>query len=91
MENLHPQTTSSEPKYAQLVSSVVSPYDATLIFYQVQPIQSEPNNIEKFATGSKYEARVVLPLKAAKELSAVMSGQFQGDTLNKGGEKKPSK
>lgn len=80
-----------EVKYAQLVSSVVSPYDVTLIFHQVQPMQAEANNIEKFVSGSKEIARIVLSHKAAKELSEVLSGQFKNDeavTKRKGSKKK---
>lgn len=76
-----------ESKYAQLVTSVISQYDATLIFYQSRPEQVDKCDIQKFKSQMQEVARVTLPHKALSELKEVLVRQAEEVSR----EAKPSK
>jgi len=60
-------------KYAQLVTAVTSQYDATLIFYQVQPKQvGLENGKPQIMTFQKEVSRITIPLKALTELQGTL-------------------
>ncbi|KKP37359.1 hypothetical protein A2483_03465 [Candidatus Peregrinibacteria bacterium RIFOXYC2_FULL_33_13] len=77
-EQIQPRVNkSTETKYAQLVSSIITPYDATLIFYQAKPTQISNDNIKDFKPTTEEVARIVLSHKAAKELKELLSKQYK--------------
>ncbi len=78
---------TNEAKYAQLVSSVINQYDASLIFYQVKPIQLNKEDIQKFKPSTEEVARITLPHKALKELKDLLDKQIK-DVENESGEDK---
>ena len=66
---------SSDCGYAQLVSSILGPYDATLVFYQTHPVQAEKGGLNDFRMETREVARVVLPHRSLKELSDLLLRQ----------------
>lgn len=67
----------SETKYAQLVSSIVSNYDVTLIFHQLNAIQKNSENLTDFDLKTKETARIVIPMKSAMELKDLLNKQLE--------------
>lgn len=72
-----PENNSKEAKYAQLVSSIISPYDATLIFYQAKAQQLSIDDIQNYKPVTEEVARVILSLKAIRELKELLVKQFE--------------
>lgn len=75
---MSPQSNQAlETKYAQIVSVFVSKYDATFMFYQVEP-KKLGNESSDYMPVQKEVARITIPLQSALELKAVMDGMFSG-------------
>ena len=74
---------SNKAEYAQLAASVINQYDASLIFYQVKPVQSNKDNIQKYKPNTEEVARITMPHRALKELSDLLSKQTQGIKVEK--------
>lgn len=69
--------TDVKSNYAQLVSSVINQYDATLIFHEVQPVQAKPDDVKNFKTSIKEVARITLSHKSLNELSELLARQVK--------------
>ena len=67
----------TDTKYAQLVSSIISGYDLTLVFHQANAVQTNKADITKFKATTKEVARVIMPLKAAIELKDLLTKQIE--------------
>ncbi|PIZ74491.1 hypothetical protein COY07_00560 [Candidatus Peregrinibacteria bacterium CG_4_10_14_0_2_um_filter_43_11] len=76
-----------EAKYAQFVSSVISQYDASLIFYQIKPVQTSKGNIQNFKGETEEVARVTLSHRALVELGNLLSKQIKEMEGKKGEDK----
>jgi len=74
-------------KYAQLASIITSKYDATLIFYQIEPV-SIPGKKLEFDGVQKEVARVVVPLAAAEEFRDTFNRLFPVKSATKPKKKK---
>ncbi len=74
---------SNKTEYAQLVASVVNQYDASLIFYQVKPVQSNKDDIQKFKPSTEEVARITMPHRALKELSNLLLEQTKNIKVEK--------
>ena len=77
----------NEAKYAQLAASVINQYDASLIFYQVKPVQVNKEDIQKYKPSTEEVARITLPHRALKELHNLLTKQIR-DMEGKSGEDK---
>ena len=66
----------TENKYAQLVSSVMTQYDVTLIFYEVKPIKVDANDITKYAPIQEEVARITVSHKTFGELNNLIINQM---------------
>jgi len=72
--------TNIENKYAQLVSSIIGPFDATLIFYEVNPIRTEVSDdgkIENYIPVQREIARVTMPLQILEDFSIIINNQIK--------------
>ena len=87
-DNLQKSMTA---KYAQLSSSVINQYDASLIFFQVKPVQLDKENIQKFKPSTEEVARITLPHRALKELSRLLVQQIKELEAKTGEDKTISK
>lgn len=67
---------TTEAKYAHIVSTTFSPFDATFIFYQVMPVQKmNDDNGNPVMDQKQIEvARIILPKEVAVDFSASLSG-----------------
>ncbi len=77
------QTKSTASKYAQLVSTIVSDYDVTLIFHQVKPVQAKKEDITDFKSTTEEVSRIIVPHKTIKELQDLLNRLFPTDNVTK--------
>ena len=73
---MHEAKKPIKAKYAQLVSSLINQYDASLIFYEAKPVQKNKDSIEKYEVETEEVARITLPHRALKELSDLLVKQL---------------
>jgi hypothetical protein len=66
-----------DTKYAQIVSVFVSKYDATFMFYQVEP-KKLGNESSDYMPVQREVARITVPLQSAMELKVVIDQLFRG-------------